>query len=91
MLDGLSSISDIIAGRTSSPGPLAWMVTMVDARRWGPLLLGALLLLDDRLLAAQLTQCSSLWKLEATALAVRARSKAPGVYFHSLAVSTFRG
>ena len=59
--------------------PLAWMVTMVNARRWGPLLLGALLLLDDRLLAAQLAQCSSLWKLEATALAVGARSKAPGV------------
>ena len=78
MQGGLSLIPDIIARRTLSL-PLAWMVTMVDARGWGPFLLGGLPLLDDRLPAAQHARGNDLWKLEATALAVGARLKSPGL------------
>ena len=59
--------------------PLAWMVTMVDVQGWGPRLLGGLLLLDDCLLVARHARGSDQWKLEATALAVRARPKPSGM------------
>ena len=49
---------------------LAWVLTMVDARGWGPSLLGGLPLLDDHLPAVWRAWGSDLWKLEATALAV---------------------
>ena len=79
MWGGLSHIPDIDVGRTSPQVPLAWMVTMVDTRGWGPLLLGGLPLLDDRLPMARRARGSDLWRLKANALAVGARTKPLGL------------
>ena len=48
---------------------------MVDARGWGPFLLGGLILLDDLLPVAWHARGNDSWKLETTALVMGARLK----------------
>ena len=77
MWGSFSRIPDIVTGRTSSTGSLVVTLVLglgcVDARGWGPFLLGGLPLLDDFLPTAWCAQGSDLWKLETTALVVGAR------------------
>ena len=63
---------------------------MVDARGWGPFLLGGLPLLDDILPAAWCARGSDPWKLEPLPLRW-GLGRSSKVDFHSLAVSTLKG